>query len=124
MSGKVGPVACCAALTLLFAWIYRAFGWALPRRDDGFAPAATWPPADQPVRTEPVRAPRAAVAQVFVVVGIAWFVAGILAMHVFGVLEPIRSVPGDVVFHASGLWLATAGLTLRYLPRLALRSAA
>jgi hypothetical protein len=120
---KGEAVACCAALTLLFAWTYRALGWAIPSRDEDFAPMAAWPPVDTPARFERIRPPFQAVAQVCMVVGIAWFVAGMLAMHVFGVLDPIRSVPADVVFHASGLWLATTGLALRFLPRRSLMSA-
>jgi hypothetical protein len=122
-------VACCAALTLLFSWIYRAVGWALPHRDDEFAPAAVWPPPSTELSAAPERRvrsrqPHDSVARACVVVGIAWFVAGVLAMHVFGALDPIRSESADIVFHASGLWLATAGLAIRFVPRHALRSAA
>jgi hypothetical protein len=117
-------VACCAALTLLFAWIYRAFGWVIPHRDEDFAPAATWPPVKRTLRAEPVRPPRDVAAQACMVVGIAWFLSGMLVMHVFGVVDPIRSLPADVLFHASGLWLATAGFALRFVPRYTLRTAA
>lgn len=115
-------MACCAALTLFFAWTYRAFRWAMPNRDDEFAPAASWPPAERAAPAPP-RSPSEPIAAACMILGVAWFVAGMLAMHVFGVLDPIRSVPADVVFHASGLWLATAGLALRFLPRPALRIA-
>jgi hypothetical protein len=117
-------VACCAALTLLFAWTYRAFRWVLPDRDEEFAPAAAWPPVERPIMAESRRTPHDFTAQACMVVGIAWFIAGVLAMHVFGLIDPIRSLPADVVFHASGLWLATAGLALRFLPRFAIRSTA
>lgn len=116
-------MACCAALTLLFAWAYRAFRWAIPDRDDEFAPAASWPPVERSAPAANAR-PFEPIARACMVVGIAWFLAGMLAMHVFGLVDPIRSVPADAVFHASGLWLATAGLALRFIPRPALRIAA
>lgn len=117
-------MACCAALTLLFAWAYRVFRWAVPDRDEDFAPAAVWPPVDRPVVAQRIRAPHEAAARALMVVGIAWFLAGMLAMHVFGLLDPLPSLPADVLFHASGLWLATAGLALRFLPRNTVRVAA
>jgi hypothetical protein len=120
-------VACCAALTLLVSWAYRVVRWVIPGHDDEFAPAATWPPtassqrsalaADQPRRQQD------AVGQACMIVGIAWFVAGMLAMHVLGVLT-IQSTPLDLAFHSSGLWLATIGATLRFQPRHAAVSAA
>jgi hypothetical protein len=119
-------MACCAALTLLFAWMYRVVRWlGGASTDEEFAPAAVWPPADRPI---PVRrattGSRDLIGIALVVIGASWFLAGMLAMHVFGVLAPIHSVPADLAFHASGLWLATAGLALRFLHRPLLRSAA
>ncbi len=121
-------MACCAALTLLFSWGYRLVGWAVPGRDDEFAPVATWPPAPRERPSAATRAHRArphqaVLGQVFIVTGIAWFVAGVLAMHVFGVLD-IRSAPVDLAFHSSGLWLATVGVALRFELVHAARSAA
>jgi hypothetical protein len=113
-------MACCAALTLIFSWGYRCVRWAIPHEDDTFAPAASWPPVGgelaTPASSDSSRRLHDAMSRACLVVGITWFVAGILAMHVLGVVAPIRSLPADVVFHASGLWLATAGLALRVLP--------
>jgi len=117
-------VACCAALTLIFAWVYRAFGWLRPGRDEAFGPAASWPPVERTAAVDIARSPQEVIARACIVVGLAWFIAGVLAMHVFGVIDPIRSLPADVVFHASGWWLATVGIALRFLPRHALRRAA
>lgn len=123
-------MACCAALTLLFAWAYRVIGWVGGgRAADEFAPPAAWPPhpaaplaAGQ--RASRVRTPQTALGQALIVVGIAWFVAGMLAMHVLGVLDPIHSAPVDLAFHASGLWVATIGVALRFQPLHVMRSAA
>jgi len=105
-------------LTLIFAWMYRVLRWfGLGTADDEFAPAASWPLVEQPVSALPTRNPHASLGRALIVVGIAWFVAGMLAMHVFGVLPTIHSVPADIAFHGSGLWLATAGLALRFLYR-------
>ncbi|MFL6089126.1 MAG: hypothetical protein ACJ71Z_03190 [Aeromicrobium sp.] len=121
-------MACCAALTLLVSWVYRVIRLVIPGRDDEFAPAATWPPtADAPRRsalaTDKPRRQQDAVGQACMVVGIAWFVAGIVAMHVLGVVT-IQSTPLDLAFHSSGLWLATIGAALRFQPRHAVLSAA
>ena len=111
-------MACCVALTLIFAWIYRVLRWfGLGSPDDEFAPAATWPPAGRPSSAPLARHPHENLGRALIVTGSAWFVAGMLAMHVFGVLPAIHSVPADVAFHGSGLWLATAGLALRFLYR-------
>jgi hypothetical protein len=111
-------MACCVALTLIFAWTYRVLRWfGLGSSDDEFAPAASWPPVERPASAPPARNPYASLGQALIVVGIAWFVAGMLAMHVFGLLPHIQSVPADIAFHGSGLWLATAGLALRFLHR-------
>ena len=107
------------ALTLIFAWGYRALHWfGLGSSDEEFAPAARWPPTDGVAATRPMaHRTRATLATAFIVVGLAWFVAGLLAMHVFGALPGIHSATADIIFHGSGLWLATAGLALRFLPR-------
>jgi hypothetical protein len=116
-------VACCAALTLLFSLGYRVIRWIAPGLgDEDFAPAATWPPADRAAarnRGQSSRGPLThdAVGRACLVLGLAWFVAGMLAMHLFDVLSPIHSVTADIVFHSSGLWLATAGLALVHLYR-------
>ena len=113
------------ALTLIFAWTYRVLRWfGLGSSDDEFAPAATWPPVEQHPPTLLARNPHENLGRALIVLGIAWFVAGMLAMHVLGVLPTIHSVPADIAFHGSGLWLATAGLALRFLYRPALRTAA
>ena len=118
-------MACCVALTLIFAWTYRVLRWfGLGTTDDEFAPAASWPPVERNVSAEPARNSYESLGLALIVVGIAWFVAGMLAMHVFGVLPTIHSVPADIAFHGSGLWLATAGLALRFLYRPTLRTAA
>jgi hypothetical protein len=118
-------VACCAAITLLFSLVYRVLRWVAPGLDDdGFAPAAAWPPVDRPAHQNPIvrkQAQHETVGRACIVLGLAWFVAGMLAMHVFGVLNPIHSVPADIAFHSSGLWLATGGLALLFLPRLTAR---
>ena len=109
------------ALTLIFAWSYRVLRWfGLGSSDEEFAPAAKWSPAESTLalETRPTTPARSTLATALIVLGLAWFVAGMLAMHVFGVLPTIRSVPADIAFHGSGLWLATAGLVLRFLPRL------
>jgi hypothetical protein len=106
------------ALTLIFAWTYRVLRWfGLGTSDDEFAPAASWPPAERPVSRPLPRQRQEILGNALMVVGVAWFVAGMLAMHVFGVLPTIHSVPADIAFHGSGLWLATAGLARRYLHR-------
>lgn len=112
-------VACCVALTLIFAWSYRALRWfGLGSSDEEFAPAASWPPAAGVAATRPTaHRARVTLAPALIVVGLAWFVAGLLAMHVFGALPGIHSATADIIFHGSGLWLATAGLALRFLPR-------
>jgi hypothetical protein len=117
-------VACCVALTLIFAWMYRVLRFfGLGSSDDEFAPAATWPPARTPDSVHAsTHRPHATASTALIVVGIAWFVAGLLAMHVFGALAHITSAPADIAFHSSGLWLATAGLALRHLSRPILRT--
>jgi hypothetical protein len=113
------------ALTLIFAWMYRVLRWfGLGTSDDEFAPAATWPPAERPDSALPLTLPHEAVGRALIVLGLAWFVAGMLAMHVFDVLPAIHSVPADIAFHGSGLWLATAGVALRFLYRPTLRISA
>lgn len=104
--------------------MYRVLRWlGLGSNDDEFAPAATWPPREHPMQK---RAPnrQAVLARACIVVGVAWFVAGTLAMHVFHALPQINSLAADIAFHGSGLWLATAGLALRFLPHPTLRNAA
>lgn len=111
-------MACCAALTLLFSLGYRVIRWVAPGLgDEDFAPAATWPPRERTAQARLRRATHETVGRACIVIGVAWFIAGVLAMHVFGVLSPIHSLPADVAFHSSGLWLATAGLALLYLYR-------
>jgi hypothetical protein len=106
------------ALTLIFAWTYRVLRWfGLGAADDEFAPTASWPPVERPASTPLERHLHESLGRALIVVGIAWFVAGMLAMHVFGVLPAIHSVPADIAFHGSGLWLASAGLALRFLYR-------
>lgn len=106
------------ALTLIFAWTYRVLRWfGLGSSDDEFAPAAAWPPVERPASVPLARNPHESLGRALIVIGIAWFVAGMLAMHVFDVLPTIHSVPADIAFHGSGLWLATAGLALRFLYR-------
>jgi hypothetical protein len=117
---RLSAMACCAALTLLFSLGYRVIRWVAPGLgDEDFAPAATWPPTELAAQTRPHRGQpvHETVGRACIVLGLAWFVAGMLAMHAFGVLSPIRSVPADIVFHSSGLWLATAGLALLFLYR-------
>jgi hypothetical protein len=109
-------------LTVLFAWMYRVLrGLGLGSDDDEFAPAATWPPAERPTQAA-VTLRHATLASACIVAGLAWFVAGMLAMHVFNTLPHIDSVPADIAFHGSGLWLATIGLALRFLPHPTLRT--
>ncbi len=106
------------ALTLIFAWTYRVLRWfGLGTSDDEFAPAASWPPVERPVSRPQLRQSQEILGSALMVVGIAWFAAGMLAMHVFGLLPHIQSIPADIAFHGSGLWLATAGLALRFLYR-------
>jgi hypothetical protein len=118
-------VACCAALTLLFSVVYRVIRWVAPGLgDETFAPTAAWPPVDQSAHPTPLQRKQpthVTVGRACIVLGLAWFVAGVLAMHVFGILDPIQSVPADVAFHSSGLWLATAGFAVLLLPRYAAR---
>lgn len=94
-------------------------GWfGLRSSDEEFAPAATWPPVSTASKAPPeAPRPRFTVATALVVAGISWFLAGMLAMHVFGALPHIHSMAADVVFHGSGLWLATAGLALHHFHR-------
>ena len=118
-------MACCAALTLLFAGMYRILRWLGFRpTDDEFAPAATWPPVERPVAVAPPPTTREALGRALLAVGLAWFAAGMLAMHVFDLLPHITSILADIAFHGSGLWLATAGLALRFLPHPTVRTAA
>jgi len=106
------------ALTLIFAWTYRVLRWfGLGSSDDEFAPAASWPPVERPATAPRARTTHERLGAMLIVIGFAWFAAGMLAMHVFGLLPTIHSIPADIAFHGSGLWLATAGLALRFLYR-------
>lgn len=45
--------------------------------------------------------------------GLLWFALGVADMHLFGVVAlPHSQWLVDVVFHASGIWVATAGVAL------------
>lgn len=123
-------MACCAALTLFFAWVYRVIRWlGGGRTDEEFAPPAVWPPlssapAAATRRVPRARTPQTALGEALIVVGIAWFAAGMLAMHVFRIIDPIHAVPIDLAFHASGLWIATIGVAFRFQPLHPVRTAA
>jgi hypothetical protein len=91
------------------------------RATDEFAPAAVWPPPTLDVSPTPEGPGRslttqASIGHLLMVMGFAWFVSGLLAMHVFGVMDAISSAPIDLAFHASGLWVATLGVALRFQP--------
>lgn len=116
-------MACCIALTLLFSWGYRVWRViARPQAELSFAPPARWPVggADAAVDPGPARVreadkPSRQIARACVVLGLAWFVSGIVAMHVLHLAE-ISPGAADLAFHASGLWLAAGGavaLTVR-----------
>lgn len=112
---------CCLALAYLFAQARRAWFTVLPGTPAvalAFAPPARRPApgapafalAAPPARTAPSR--RSA-GRALVATGLAWFVIGLVGMHVFGWFGWAEtSLLVDTAFHSSGLWAAAGGAVL------------
>jgi hypothetical protein len=120
-------MACCIALTVLVSLARGTWFLLTGTRpaEVGFAPPARRPAPNAahpmpaaivgPQRTETTPQP---LGHQLIVVGLAWFVIGIVGMHAFGWFDWAHaSVIVDIVFHSSGIWLATWGAALLYLQR-------
>lgn len=109
---------CCVALAYLVALVRRAWFSVVPG-EPATAPAFA-PPARRPAPggiALAVSAPTAGrpiphhAAHTLVVAGLAWFALGLVGMHVLGWFSWAQeSLLTDTAFHASGLWLAAAGV--------------
>lgn len=116
-------MACCVVLTVLIT-VVRSAWFALTGTRPADVPFA--PPARRPAPGEVLAQPAASASPVvqrrrdarqvghqLVVVGLLWFAFGMVGMHLFGWFDWAHaSVLADVVFHASGIWVATAGLAV------------
>ncbi len=109
---------CCVALAYLVAWVRRAWLSVVPGPAVAVTPFA--PPARRPAAGPVVALPRPTahpapprhpLATALVVVGLVWFAVGIVGMHALGWFAwADGSLVSDTAFHASGLWIAAAGV--------------
>lgn len=112
---------CCLALAYLVAVARRAWFAVVP--DAPATAVAFAPPARRPapgsgalavaLPTERPAATTRPAATALVVAGLAWFVVGVVGMHVLGWFAWAEgSLLTDTAFHSSGLWAAAVGAAL------------